>query len=563
VVAAVSHGSAEMDDGFSPAEHEVLALSSAGRVDEAADLLETLPPGPFASVARLDLLVRAGASDREEITRVADAVDVHRPRGRELSAWARALLAERLLMDFDGACVGEAEKALADLPGEGADPPRLLVFARARLRRVLLARHLFEPSGHDVHRWPVDLAGVLEDLQRCGFADEAVLTTVLVTAMDQCFAGADSDAAIDRVRRARLLLDDVRSLWPMLIDHTLLLMCAVAGDQALLRQTWARLARYTRVPDAYRMIRMMAEHLIVRDWSEDDIFHRWRTGLHGSTGPEPGVLPSTGGPPVGDPERELHLLSYRVRAGRVPAVHDLVDTLDRVARHGLHQGVTRFARQLADDLVAAGAREAAAAVDGWLAAAGQSAAVPASVEPPVGRDAPAAGVGIHVLRPVLEVLVDGRPVPISDAAAGLLVALAVAAPTPVHVEQLGEILWPGATARTARPRLNALVHRLRTRHPAVGQLVVRAGSTVALDTERCEIDLLRYRAALGHGAAERLRALASVRGNLCHVQFPYDEHLIEERHRLAAEWQARAQEATDADPGARQALESARRSLGL
>jgi hypothetical protein len=92
---------------------------------------------------------------------------------------------------------------------------------------------------------------------------------------------------------------------------------------------------------------------------------------------------------------------------------------------------------------------------------------------------------------------------------------------------------------------------------------VRSGSTVALNTGRCELDLLHYRAALRAGRDDRLRALASLRGNLCHAQFPYDDHLVDERHRLAADWQERCHELAGDDPDLLRRLEPARRALGL
>ena len=70
------------------------------------------------------------------------------------------------------------------------------------------------------------------------------------------------------------------------------------------------------------------------------------------------------------------------------------------------------------------------------------------------------------LRIELEVSVDGCPVRLGQAAALLVLHLA-AATGPLHIEQVGDRLWPDAKLPVIRQRLNSLVHRIRRQHPAL------------------------------------------------------------------------------------------------
>src|SRR5262249_8288638 len=72
------------------------------------------------------------------------------------------------------------------------------------------------------------------------------------------------------------------------------------------------------------------------------------------------------------------------------------------------------------------------------------------------------------------------------------------------------------------------------RSPALGSMLLRSGETIQLDLDRCRVDLVDFRAGCLAGGAERGEALASGRGNLCDVQFPYDEHLVAGRHAVVA-----------------------------
>jgi DNA-binding SARP family transcriptional activator len=146
----------------------------------------------------------------------------------------------------------------------------------------------------------------------------------------------------------------------------------------------------------------------------------------------------------------------------------------------------------------------------------------------------AGAVELQVLRPDLVIRRNGEVVAVPPRAATLLVALAHAHPNPVHVERVHDILWPD---RELRPnRLNTLVHRLRSALGESPEVLRRDGPLLRLDERYCDVDLWAYRRKLHGGAEERLAGLAAVRGNLCEAQLPYNEHLVEARHELLADW---------------------------
>ena len=126
--------------------------------------------------------------------------------------------------------------------------------------------------------------------------------------------------------------------------------------------------------------------------------------------------------------------------------------------------------------------------------------------------------------PVLEVEVDGEVVRLRTMPAKLLLALLVAHPDPLHVEQAVDLLWPEAAPEVGRPRLNTVVHRLRTTLRLPPGRLRRVGDVLLLDPAGWDVDLFRLR---------RGEVAGPVAGNLCHVQFPYDDLLVEHRHLLA------------------------------
>jgi DNA-binding SARP family transcriptional activator len=106
----------------------------------------------------------------------------------------------------------------------------------------------------------------------------------------------------------------------------------------------------------------------------------------------------------------------------------------------------------------------------------------------------------------------------------------------VHIEQVSDVLWPDATLSVARGRVNTVVYRLRRVLRPGGGDIVRTGDLVSLELGDVDIDLITYRQALLGDETVRTDALAAVRGNLCHAQFPYDEWFVAARNEFAATW---------------------------
>jgi hypothetical protein len=188
-------------------------------------------------------------------------------------------------------------------------------------------------------------------------------------------------------------------------------------------------------------------------------------------------------------------------------------------------------------------------------------------ERPVDHRPPAARrYQVQVLAPMLELEVDGSPVRVRTMAAKLLLALLVAAPSPLHVEQAAEVLWPDAPfGHPGRARLNTVVHRLRTALGLAPEHLRRVGDVLVLDVDGWDVDLFRFRRDLAADDLDRRRAaLGLLRGNLCDVQFPYDDHFGEHRRAIAAE-AARSIEAIERAAGGAAAagLGAVRRRLDL
>jgi DNA-binding SARP family transcriptional activator len=142
---------------------------------------------------------------------------------------------------------------------------------------------------------------------------------------------------------------------------------------------------------------------------------------------------------------------------------------------------------------------------------------------------------VRLLAPTLEVELDGRPMELRDMTAKLLLTLLLAQPSPVHIERALDVLWPDADAETGRRRLNTVVYRLRQALALDVRALRRSGDVLILDTATWDVDLPGFRRALRSGGDEAAEALAAARGNLAHVQFPYDELFVDERRALAAE----------------------------
>jgi hypothetical protein len=578
----------------------ILGELAAGRYADVRALLGTLDPDdPLVAVARADLRVRRLQGPVTDLQDLRSRLVGHGPGAHELVWWVDALIAERLIGELDHTGAELAATALAGLPGDEL-APRVVLYARARLRRAASALWLFRyaEGGADTGRRMRDEAVV--DFLRGGFTEEVVMTRVLAAAGEALLLGHDVTGNLARLADGRALLIDERSRWPVLIDELLVLVAAKAGQRELLDAAQRRLAAAGAGAGAGRTPSPLApviEGVLATTTRPDprtigavaaaveriDPSHmRWRWCLQlevaawlGEAGLAESVrflsvaLDTPGVSPLHESWREVQRWRLEARHGPEPGADEMLSVLDAWAAVGWDGLARQLAALLATELDALHAPTAAAHLRAWPHGHAPADArwpaptvvhlgpAPATSERP---DTPA--VTVNVLGPMLDVTVDGRAERLTEATARLLAYLVIAAPGPRHVEQLGELLWPDVSPPLARQRLNGLVHRLRRRHPAVGSVLEREGETIELDLDRCRVDLIEHRARCRRGAAERIEALASIGANLCEVQFAYDEHVLEARHAFAADWLAGAATVIDED-GARARLAPAAAALGV
>jgi hypothetical protein len=573
----------EVDDLFPGDEREtrVLALLAAGRLGEVRRLIAAGGlPAPFATVARADIGVRTYTANAPGVQRLAD--DLANAKGHDpaLVWWARALVAERLAMELDPIAGPVAREALAEIPGDDLLPVTALA-ARGRLRRVAASHAMHLSSAGAVEAGRRDREGAVADFLRCGHGDEVLLTDVLESAVGIVFFGEPHGPLLGRMIGHRSLLDDPASLWPPLVDHMIWVLAALFGDAEAGEDARARLstrpeaavdlgpwpalvelaghldgtrlaafdaalARFDRrfIRFVWGMMLVAANRLA--DAGHPDALRRAQFALGAAgLGPEIGA------------DLALHRHRFEIAAGRLPPVEEMVGDLRRLRAAGRPESAARFARVLAGELGSRSATDEAIAVRDWETREPRSVQEP--TEPVAAPRLP--GVHVTVLAPVLEVSAHGEAVRLGHGAALLVVHLVVADGR-LHVEQVGNLLWPEAPLPVVRQRLNSLLHRLRRQHPAVGTLLSRTGDVVLLDSRHCVIDLTRFDTP-SPGAETVIEALGAVRGNLCQVQFPYDEHLVEARHQVVARWTRQAREVLTLDPGARPRLMAAAAALDV
>jgi hypothetical protein len=317
-------------------------------------------------------------------------------------------------------------------------------------------------------------------------------------------------------------------------------------------------------------------------------------------------------------EVENALLACRVAAARgiVPRPDEVVELLDRLEHLGHRRGAAVKGMRLANDCRRMGAAEVAGPLRAWAVARlevdperafwedrlgreqassppGERAATAAVavrrelallLSSPGPRSEAGVGVGVgasagssgstgavpavpavlavDVLAPVLAFADDGRPLAVRPSVAKLLLALVVVHPDPLHVEQATDLLWPDLPLGVARLRLNTVVHRLRRLLGRAEPALTRTGDVLLVDPAPLDVDLLRLRRELG-AARPRAAVLAAVRGNLCHVQFPYDDLFIDQRRVLVERWWAVAAGLVARGEADIEALEPAGVALGL
>ncbi|UBU18985.1 AfsR/SARP family transcriptional regulator [Nonomuraea gerenzanensis] len=117
------------------------------------------------------------------------------------------------------------------------------------------------------------------------------------------------------------------------------------------------------------------------------------------------------------------------------------------------------------------------------------------------RERTAAGLTVGVLG-LMEVAVDGRPVPLTTGRLRTLLAvLALSAPAPVSMQRLSEAVWSDAQPRSSRRSLQIYAARLRD---ALGRERIETRQDgLLLRADPGDVDALRFERTLHRASAER------------------------------------------------------------
>jgi hypothetical protein len=635
-------------EAFDAEERAVVRVLAAGRLAEVAAMLSKAGRRDLvALVAATDARARGMSVDVPEVEAVLGRVEREEPGDSRLRFWARAVLAERLLLELDGGAFAVASRALDELAGgrPSPHPPLALRYARARLTRVASMTWLFAPTpeGLAAHRRLRDEA--VAELLACNLIDEVHVSRGLAAGLTVAVAEEDIVENHARLLDARAALpEDPGSMWPPMLDVFVGIVAFEAGDLDAALQAFDRIDAqphvHTRVKGLaaygralFRIITGGASpHSVagveraLADVRRSDprIAQAWHGQLAqtlsdmGSPAAAHFARLEAELPPVGPVHalgRELLAMRIATQGGAPAGVEAALAALEGLESAGYRRRSGRQALRLAHDLSRAGAVESARRLHAWgldrlplsrsltiwerwwsrsvdgdrawdrvpFAPAGGAArpwrAAPRaqSERPSPDTGAETGRVALRVLAPALELVVDGEPRPVRSTVAKLLIALVVAYPQPLNVEQVADLLWPGAPLGPARHRLNTVVHRARqlSREAGAGtagdtgtgtgrgDVVRRVGDLVSLDPSGLDVDLLEYRRALDGEPAERATALARVRGNLGQAQFPYDDLLVDVRHRFVAAWLHEARALVTAGHAEAGRLAAAASALGL
>jgi hypothetical protein len=567
-------------------ERDVARLLAEGDLDGATRRLRESPGSPlFTELVELDIRSRLVQAELPELLHLRERLERDAPANARYGLWLGAIVAECMIVRGDAASVMWAMAMLQDVTDEPY-PAFPVLYARGRLRRIAAVMHLLDHSPAGRAAFNLDRDEAIADFVRCGFHAEALVTKAIAAGFVYITTSDEPWSSYDRLNEASAAINAVGpSAWGLALDALRGYVAFLVGDMAGAHAAWDDAdANPLSHPlaDAHRTVGRAVARLIGEraappalegiDRAFDAVrlstplylpgFHYQVAHVLADLGrPEATryVRPSEGGAATVQEDR---LLSLRARlvTGEVPSAADVKTHLAELAAAHRRRVAGFLAVRIARDYERLGQHGDAEALRQWgldqLPAPPEQTlwelalSQPARRVPPVGgvitsRSGSAAGAGgveIRVLEPQLTVQGDGDAVRLRDSTAKLLLALVVAHPQPLNIERAADVLWPDVDLRTARSRLNTLVHRLRSADPALARAIAREGNMLSLDEATCAVDLLAFRRRLAGSAADQRQALRSVRGNLCEVQFPYDEMFIDERRALASAWTRAARE---------------------
>jgi hypothetical protein len=562
--------------------HDVLRSLADGRFGALPATLDRLRAASplLAEVAAADATARIGEVGLASLRALQERAARAAPDEPLAQWWALAILGERAFLDADLGVIPLAVQALPELPEEPfATLP--LLYVRGRLRRIASAVYLVAPSpaAVDEHVRLRDLA--IADFQRAGFTAEVALTRGLAAAIHAISTWDDVLEDLAVVADARAMLGDADdSVWLPVVDQLHALVALTAGELAVADAAIAGVERRREVHPVFASFADMAraEHTLVTAGGAETAVKavtRALERLHDRHPPLLGLhhlrvanvladyactddaravgLAGLSWPPT---NRAMGLAGSALRLrldvldGLDVSLDAVLHVLESLTELGLERRAGAMALRAARDFDRVGSSDLASSLRTWGLARlpavqrrtawekrwsspvdnlppGDAAAsrledpspVAAAVSAP-GADG--AGVVVRVMVPVMEVSVDGEAVELRTMAAKLLLALLVAQPDPLHIEAAVDLLWPDADVDVGRRRLNTVVHRLRAALGLPPRTLRRLGDVLLLDVAGWDVDLFR------------LDVDQPLAGNLCHVQFPYDELFVERRQIIEA-----------------------------
>jgi hypothetical protein len=571
---------------------ELIRALGAGRLRRAAGWSAGADGGPAVeALIDAEVATRRGEAGLAELVDLAARIEAEGGDDPVVRWWAGALVAERCGLDLDVPGAARAAAVLAEVPDDTLAPV-LVLWVRGRLRRADALVRLFGRSpdrGGSQRLRSLAIA----DFARGGLPEEVAVTRVLGAATEALWLMEDVEQNVAVAVDARAMVG-ADSAWAPLLDAVLAVLAVGAGDRPMAERSLAT-GRRSRsastlgaaVPvlqamcaadsqgDSPVAVAALAEAAVGLSAADPLGGHHIRlvaaSGLLDvaqDTVARELALPVMDMPAVDEVdevERDLFKLRLRLCAGEDVPMGTLTAALERFAAVGHHRRQVDAARRLANDLGRLGRGADAARL-------GTRGAVPPVVALPDdrlgGSLSAVTGVRVRVMAPAVAVDLDGRRCPLRTTGARLLLALVLAHPAPLPAEAAAGALWPeGLWGTDRRQRLNTVVHRLRQSLGHAGAAVGRVGDMLSLDAHGWDVDLFRLRRALwpgpttGDAGSTLAETLAEVSGNLGHVEFPYDEQLVDERHALLAAV-LRGLDGDAAFAGAHHACIDALRALG-
>ena len=212
-------------------EHGVLRHLAAGRVADVHAALPVAGRGDlFATLAGADARLRRSTVALAELQRIEVRVERAGPAPGPYRMWIKALLAGRLLQDFDLHAGEVARSAVMEVPTEPLVPP-VDLYARGRLRAVAALTALMVPTPASIvahHRWR-DAA--ITDFLRGGLTEEAAGTSAVSAGMAALYWGENIDANLQTLLRTGALLgENESSTWGGVLDPLLAAVALGCGD---------------------------------------------------------------------------------------------------------------------------------------------------------------------------------------------------------------------------------------------------------------------------------------------------------------------------------------------